>query len=187
MKNFEFNLIFLMVFLDLVLMFLMIFPSNLYKFHPLTLSMLLVLYTIINSFKIIILNSSYWYSYILFLVMIGGLMILFMYFTSLAMNQLFYFNLSYNLYMFIKIIIMIMILVLYLSYFDLMNYLLMNYLDIFNYMNMNMIYIEFKNLMMDYSMDLNLFMIIYLFFTMICSVMICLKFMLPMRQFKKMK
>nr|AND96338.1 NADH deshydrogenase subunit 6 [Onitis alexis] len=57
--------------------------------HPLSLGSMLMTQTIITSLTIGSLSYNYWYSYILFLIMIGGMLILFVYMTSVASNEIF--------------------------------------------------------------------------------------------------
>nr|AND96364.1 NADH deshydrogenase subunit 6 [Bubas bubalus] len=57
--------------------------------HPLSLGSMLLMQTIITSLTIGKLSFNYWYSYILFLIMIGGMLILFIYMTSVASNEMF--------------------------------------------------------------------------------------------------
>nr|AND96351.1 NADH deshydrogenase subunit 6 [Heteronitis castelnaui] len=57
--------------------------------HPLSLGSLLLTQTIVTSLTIGKLSFNYWYSYILFLIMIGGMLILFIYMTSVASNEIF--------------------------------------------------------------------------------------------------
>nr|WIL79833.1 NADH dehydrogenase subunit 6 [Clerus klapperichi]WIL79871.1 NADH dehydrogenase subunit 6 [Clerus dealbatus] len=60
--------------------------------HPMSLGFILLLQTTITAFIINYLNFNFWFSYILFLVMIGGMLILFIYMTSVASNEKFSFN-----------------------------------------------------------------------------------------------
>nr|QWL15076.1 NADH dehydrogenase subunit 6 [Epuraea sp.] len=60
--------------------------------HPLSLGMILLIQTIIVSLISGKLSYNYWFSYILFLVMIGGLLILFIYMTSITSNKKFKFS-----------------------------------------------------------------------------------------------
>nr|AOY39769.1 NADH dehydrogenase subunit 6 [Hylurgops palliatus] len=57
--------------------------------HPLTLGFTLLIQTILMSISTGLLNYNFWFSYILFLVMISGLMIMFIYMTSIASNEKF--------------------------------------------------------------------------------------------------
>nr|AXS65227.1 NADH dehydrogenase subunit 6 [Cerambycidae sp. 8 KM-2017] len=60
--------------------------------HPLSLGLILLFQTIFSSLIIGQMNLNYWFSYILFLVMIGGMLILFIYMTSIASNEQFNFS-----------------------------------------------------------------------------------------------
>nr|YP_010464337.1 NADH dehydrogenase subunit 6 [Opatrum subaratum]UUL71714.1 NADH dehydrogenase subunit 6 [Opatrum subaratum] len=62
--------------------------------HPLSAGMILLLNTIMISLITGNLNQNFWFSYILFLIMIGGMLILFMYMTSIASNEKFKMNFS---------------------------------------------------------------------------------------------
>nr|ALO76836.1 NADH deshydrogenase subunit 6 [Prostomis sp. PRO01] len=59
--------------------------------HPLSMGLVLLLQTIIIS---LITGNNFWFSYIIILVMVGGMLILFMYMTSIASNEKFKFNLK---------------------------------------------------------------------------------------------
>nr|WIL79820.1 NADH dehydrogenase subunit 6 [Callimerus nigroapicalis] len=66
--------------------------SILFVSHPMSLGFILLMQTMITSFIINFLNFNFWFSYILFLVMIGGMLILFIYMTSIASNEKFLFS-----------------------------------------------------------------------------------------------
>lgn len=55
--------------------------------HPLAMGMILMLQTLLFAIFRGLLLSSYWYSYILILVFLGGLLILFVYVSSIASNE----------------------------------------------------------------------------------------------------
>nr|YP_009918116.1 NADH dehydrogenase subunit 6 [Torleya grandiforceps]QLP89018.1 NADH dehydrogenase subunit 6 [Torleya grandiforceps] len=57
--------------------------------HPLAMGLVLLIQTVLISLLTGILNSSFWMSYILFLVFLGGMLVLFIYMTSLASNEMF--------------------------------------------------------------------------------------------------
>nr|ALO76566.1 NADH deshydrogenase subunit 6 [Urodontus sp. URO01] len=57
--------------------------------HPLSLGTALFIQTILIALISGPLSLSFWYSYILFLIMIGGMLILFIYMTSIASNEKF--------------------------------------------------------------------------------------------------
>nr|QXT43956.1 NADH dehydrogenase subunit 6 [Acholotermes chirotus] len=57
--------------------------------HPLAMGMLLLMQTTMVCIISGTMYSSFWFSYILFMIMIGGMLVLFMYMTSLASNEMF--------------------------------------------------------------------------------------------------
>nr|YP_009775110.1 NADH dehydrogenase subunit 6 [Blaps rhynchoptera]QJA14896.1 NADH dehydrogenase subunit 6 [Blaps rhynchoptera]QJA15166.1 NADH dehydrogenase subunit 6 [Blaps rhynchoptera] len=60
--------------------------------HPLSMGSILLIQTIMVSMITGNFNQNFWFSYILFLIMVGGMLILFMYMTSIASNEKFKFN-----------------------------------------------------------------------------------------------
>nr|YP_010127726.1 NADH dehydrogenase subunit 6 [Oyamia nigribasis]QPP20253.1 NADH dehydrogenase subunit 6 [Oyamia nigribasis] len=57
--------------------------------HPLAMGLMLLLQTLVVCLMSGIMTKSFWFSYILFLVFLGGLLVLFIYVTSLASNEMF--------------------------------------------------------------------------------------------------
>nr|AIS38200.1 NADH dehydrogenase subunit 6 [Brasilocerus sp. 2 DTA-2012] len=60
--------------------------------HPLMVSMIIIIQTILIAMTTNLFSESSWYSYTLFMVMIGGMMVMFIYMTSLTSNKKIYFN-----------------------------------------------------------------------------------------------
>nr|APX40964.1 NADH dehydrogenase subunit 6 [Cryptocephalus ramburii] len=60
--------------------------------HPLTLGFTLLSQTILIALLTGLMSLNFWSSYIIFLIMIGGLLILFIYMTSIASNEKFKFS-----------------------------------------------------------------------------------------------
>nr|QDG01010.1 NADH dehydrogenase subunit 6 [Tenebrio molitor] len=60
--------------------------------HPLSMGFVLLMQTIMISLITGNMNQNMWFSYILFLIMVGGMLILFMYMTSIASNEKFKMN-----------------------------------------------------------------------------------------------
>nr|YP_010363600.1 NADH dehydrogenase subunit 6 [Priotyrannus closteroides]UNZ12714.1 NADH dehydrogenase subunit 6 [Priotyrannus closteroides] len=60
--------------------------------HPLSFGLILLLQTTLISIITGIMNFNFWFSYILFLIMVGGMLILFIYMTSIASNEKFKFS-----------------------------------------------------------------------------------------------
>nr|AQP26571.1 NADH dehydrogenase subunit 6 [Nasutitermes longinasus] len=57
--------------------------------HPMAMGLMLLTQTILVCLISGAMYSSFWFSYILFMIMIGGMLVLFMYMTSLASNEMF--------------------------------------------------------------------------------------------------
>nr|YP_010714909.1 NADH dehydrogenase subunit 6 [Neohydnus jiuzhaigouensis]WDE20723.1 NADH dehydrogenase subunit 6 [Neohydnus jiuzhaigouensis] len=164
-----------MTFLMILSMFTSL--SSLFLSHPMSLGMILMTQTIISSLIINFLNFNFWFSYILFLVMIGGMLILFTYMTSVASNEKFMFN---NKLIILFIIWMIFIMFSFMidsSFMDVIfnnnEILKMNSNMMFN-MSMNK-YFNFPNLSIFYIT------IIYLLITLIAVVKITNFNMGPLR------
>nr|ALO70309.1 NADH deshydrogenase subunit 6 [Astenus lyonessius] len=157
----------------LIMMSLMMSIFFIMMNHPLSMGLILLIQTIIISMITSTLSLNYWFSYILFLIMIGGMLVLFIYMTSVASNELFKF--SYNL-MNISIMIMILMFILYFNY----NYMYMNFeFNINNNFNNNFMFNKFIN----FPSNLIMFMmIIYLFITLIAVVKITNMNYGPLRQ-----
>nr|YP_009526717.1 NADH dehydrogenase subunit 6 [Meloimorpha japonica]AXY63921.1 NADH dehydrogenase subunit 6 [Meloimorpha japonica] len=73
----------------LIITMLMINIIMMFMNHPLALTLMIISQTIILSMFMSMPMYSYWFSYILFLVFLGGMLVLFIYMTSLASNELF--------------------------------------------------------------------------------------------------
>nr|QZJ45830.1 NADH dehydrogenase subunit 6 [Holotrichia parallela] len=135
--------------------------------HPMSLGLTLLIQTIVTTLTMGYFNLNFWYSYILFLVMIGGMLVLFIYMTSVASNEKFTFS--------IKITLMIILMFLIMLFFMMM-------MDPF-FPNINNLNTESYSNNMNYTMSLNKFfntpmslvmfmMIIYLLMTLIAVVKI---------------
>nr|YP_009266373.1 NADH dehydrogenase subunit 6 [Hygrobia hermanni]ANJ70490.1 NADH dehydrogenase subunit 6 [Hygrobia hermanni] len=60
--------------------------------HPLSMGMILLIQTVIICLMTGFFSLSFWFSYIMFLIMLGGMLVLFIYMTSLASNEMFHFS-----------------------------------------------------------------------------------------------
>nr|AVN67852.1 NADH dehydrogenase subunit 6 [Polyphaga aegyptiaca] len=61
-----------------------------YTNHPLTMGLTLLMQTIIICITSGMLTQTFWFSYILFLIFLGGMLVLFIYVTSLTPNEMFH-------------------------------------------------------------------------------------------------
>nr|WNV22597.1 NADH dehydrogenase subunit 6 [Psylliodes laticollis] len=146
--------------------------------HPLSCGMILLIQTILMAFLSGMMNYNFWYSYILFLIMVGGMLILFIYMTSIASNEKFKFNKNLML-----ILIMTFMIMLTLYFIDLM------YLNYFiNIQDMKPMNSNFNNelSLKKYfnfpNFNMMIMMIIYLFITLIAIVKITNNSYGPLRQ-----
>uniref|UniRef100_UPI0030FEA2A7 NADH dehydrogenase subunit 6 n=1 Tax=Neopanorpa quadristigma TaxID=2521360 RepID=UPI0030FEA2A7 len=57
--------------------------------HPLAMGLILLIQTLIICLTMGMISKTFWFSYILFLVFLGGMLVLFIYMTSLASNEMF--------------------------------------------------------------------------------------------------
>nr|YP_010827557.1 NADH dehydrogenase subunit 6 [Callibia diana]WFD61153.1 NADH dehydrogenase subunit 6 [Callibia diana] len=145
--------------------------------HPLSMGFILLLQTILICLISGLMSTSFWFSYILLLIYLGGMLVLFMYITSLASNELF----LYTNTMIVPIIMLPII-------FTIFQYLMINY---FNNSNENMelnhnINMYINNFLIKiYNSPINIMTILiatYLFLTLIAVVKIINIFKGPMRQ-----
>nr|UNI92566.1 NADH dehydrogenase subunit 6 [Euplax sp.] len=58
--------------------------------HPLSMGLILLTQTILISITVGLSSYSFWFSYILFLIFLGGMLVLFIYVSSLAPNEIFF-------------------------------------------------------------------------------------------------
>nr|AWN56419.1 NADH dehydrogenase subunit 6 [Strongygaster brasiliensis] len=72
--------------------------------HPLSMGLTLLIQTMLISTMTGLTSKSFWFSYILFLVFLGGMLVLFLYVTSLASNEMFSF--SNKLFLMMMLILM---------------------------------------------------------------------------------
>nr|USO21376.1 NADH dehydrogenase subunit 6 [Papilio polytes] len=166
------------------MMIIMFSAMMLFLNHPLSMGLMILIQTLIICLLSGMLINSYWFSYILFLVFLGGLLVLFIYVSSVASNELF------NMNFFLKnIMFLFMLMSLFLSFYNMynLNWLnfsfndemknLMNFFIFFNNenkINLSKLYNKQTHLMM-------MMLIIYLFITLVAIVKITNIFFGPLR------
>nr|YP_010692558.1 NADH dehydrogenase subunit 6 [Argopistes sexvittatus]WBV77040.1 NADH dehydrogenase subunit 6 [Argopistes sexvittatus]WBV77053.1 NADH dehydrogenase subunit 6 [Argopistes sexvittatus] len=133
--------------------------------HPLSCGLMLLIQTIMTALITGLMNYNFWYSYILFLVMIGGMLILFIYMTSIASNEKFKFNMNlFKMMMLIFLLNMLLILIFDNFYFNTMNQLQEMMINK-NYNNLSLMkYFNYP------SYFIMIMLISYLFITLIAAV-----------------
>nr|UFZ12888.1 NADH dehydrogenase subunit 6 [Corydalus sp. 2 YLJ-2021a] len=147
--------------------------------HPLAMGLILLLQTVNICLSSGLLIKTFWFSYILFLIMLGGMLILFIYMTSLASNELF--SISTNQIMINSFLITLMMMLLILdSYYSLS--ILTNW-DMSSFsMTINENSMDLLKLYNFPTMNLTLLLINYLFLTLIIIVKMTNIFFGPLRQ-----
>nr|ASY98312.1 NADH dehydrogenase subunit 6 [Amorphoscelis chinensis] len=83
--------------------------------HPLSMGLILFLQAILLSLISGMMSMSFWFSYILLLIYLGGMLVLFLYVTSLASNEMFLYS---NMFLLMIFMIPIISTVIYFSYFQ---------------------------------------------------------------------
>uniref|UniRef100_UPI003002F11E NADH dehydrogenase subunit 6 n=1 Tax=Theopropus sinecus TaxID=2908872 RepID=UPI003002F11E len=145
--------------------------------HPLSMGLILFTQTICMCLISGLMSLSFWFSYILLLIYLGGMLILFMYITSLASNEMFlYSNKILLLIIFFPIIFMSI-------YYLNLNYYMNLHENMENSLTLNMMTNNF--LMKMYNQPINMILIFiaaYLFLTLIAVVKIINIFKGPLRQ-----
>nr|AYP72656.1 NADH dehydrogenase subunit 6 [Luperus sp. EMHAU-15070805] len=155
----------MLMFLPLMMSYCLMF---MFMNHPLSCGLILMLQTILISLMTGLMNLNYWFSYILFLIMIGGMLILFIYMTSIASNEKFKFN-----WKLMMLMLMNLLMTLFLMFMDSMY---MNQISQIIDMK-SQIYTNLENLSMTKYLNLPnnmimILMIIYLLITLIAIVKI---------------
>nr|AML26046.1 NADH dehydrogenase subunit 6 [Staphylinidae sp. BMNH 1274251] len=144
--------------------------------HPLTMGLILLMQTMLIALITGLLNINFWFSYILFLIMVGGMLVLFIYMTSIASNEMF----NYSNKIMLTMLMMILMIMLFTFLTD--NFLFslnMNFMENNFIFNSNIMLIKFFNYP---SMFMIFFMIIYLFITLVAVVKITKIEYGPLRQ-----
>nr|AML26103.1 NADH dehydrogenase subunit 6 [Staphylinidae sp. BMNH 1274257] len=150
----------------MMLLMLSLLLSMIFMFlnHPMSMGLILLMQTIIVSLITGMMNSNFWFSYILFLIMIGGMLVIFIYMTSIASNEMFNYSNSILYLSLTTINAMMLIMLIQDNYF-------INYF--FNYnkylFTLNTSLMKFFNYP---SIFIMIMMIIYLFITLIAIVKI---------------
>nr|YP_010028961.1 NADH dehydrogenase subunit 6 [Tanyptera hebeiensis]QOU09751.1 NADH dehydrogenase subunit 6 [Tanyptera hebeiensis] len=152
--------------------------------HPLSMGFTLL----IQTFFICLITGSFmktfWFSYVLFLIFIGGMLVLFIYMTSLASNETFNFSMK-NFLIISSILLISLLMILIINDSTLLNSFSLN-IEMTSIMNeMNFIKENTLNLNKLYNFPTNMLTILlinYLFLTLIIIVKITNNFYGPLRQ-----
>nr|YP_010003171.1 NADH dehydrogenase subunit 6 [Thaumetopoea pityocampa]QAV59286.1 NADH dehydrogenase subunit 6 [Thaumetopoea pityocampa]UNQ84546.1 NADH dehydrogenase subunit 6 [Thaumetopoea pityocampa] len=172
------------LFLSLLIMMLsfIMFSLN----NPLSMGLMILTQTILICILSGMLIKTYWFSYILFLTFLGGLLVLFIYVSSIASNE--FFNLSFKLKLTL-LTLTIMILSIQIIYIKNLTWLNLSINSDMNILNNMIMYnnenkINLNKLYNNQTFMLMNMMVIYLFITLIAVVKITNIFYGPLRSSK---
>nr|UEE83696.1 NADH dehydrogenase subunit 6 [Thosea sinensis] len=169
------------LFLSLSLMifsFIMFFLN-----HPLSMMLLILIQTFLICLISGLIIETYWFSYILFLTFLGGLLVLFIYISSIASNEIFKFNNLLKIVSFYIIMIIIIMLmnfknIFWMNFF--INFELNNYFNSLLFFN-NENLLNISKLYNNQTFLIMMMMVIYLFITLVAVVKITNIFYGPLR------
>nr|YP_010287569.1 NADH dehydrogenase subunit 6 [Sinomphisa plagialis]UKT61900.1 NADH dehydrogenase subunit 6 [Sinomphisa plagialis] len=173
----------MMMFLSLLI--IMFSTIMLFMHHPLSMGLMILIQTLLTCIITGMMLPTYWFSYILFLTFMGGLLVLFIYVSSIASNEIFKISFFMKIFFFICIMMFIMI-----SFFSFNNFYKMNFninnLEMNNFFNMFLFFnnenkINLTKLYNNQTFLIMMMMIIYLFITLIAVVKITNIFYGPLR------
>nr|YP_009826200.1 NADH dehydrogenase subunit 6 [Scythris sinensis]QBY40016.1 NADH dehydrogenase subunit 6 [Scythris sinensis] len=170
------------MFLSLMIILLSLFMYTLN--HPLSMGFMILIQTLLICLISGMMINTYWFSYILFLTFLGGLLVLFIYVSSIASNELFF-----NNFFFIKMFMFLFFICIFITMLHFYNIKWMNInfnLDMNNFFN-NFVFFNNENkinlskLYNNQTFLLMMMLIIYLFITLIAVVKITNIFYGPLR------
>nr|QXF68488.1 NADH dehydrogenase subunit 6 [Hierodula zhangi] len=145
--------------------------------HPLSMGLILFLQTICMCLISGLMSLSFWFSYVLLLIYLGGMLVLFMYVTSLASNEMFFYS---NKILFTIIFLPLIFIYMYITH---PNYPSNMYENMENSLTLSLIPNNF--LLKMYNQPINMITILiasYLFLTLIAVVKIINIYKGPLRQ-----
>nr|YP_009116508.1 NADH dehydrogenase subunit 6 [Zinaida nascens]YP_009136714.1 NADH dehydrogenase subunit 6 [Zinaida jigongi]AJD80549.1 NADH dehydrogenase subunit 6 [Zinaida nascens]AKE07319.1 NADH dehydrogenase subunit 6 [Zinaida jigongi] len=165
-----------MIFISFIMIFLK---------HPLSMGLMILIQTLLICLISGMIINTYWFSYILFLTFLGGLLVLFIYVSSIASNELFYIPFNNKILFLFMFFIIIFISIMFMYNLNWLN-LFINSYEMNNLFNYFMFFNNENNINLTkfYNKQTYLLMfmlIIYLFITLVAVVKITNIFYGPLR------
>nr|AEZ55645.1 NADH dehydrogenase subunit 6 [Limnichidae sp. MJTNT-2012] len=77
--------------------------------HPMSMGMTLLIQSLLTALCTGYMTPNFWFSYIIFLIMIGGMLVLFIYMTSIAANEKFHYSNSNLIFIMMFLVMMLLI------------------------------------------------------------------------------
>nr|YP_010048899.1 NADH dehydrogenase subunit 6 [Paralipsa gularis]QPK77272.1 NADH dehydrogenase subunit 6 [Paralipsa gularis] len=166
----------MIIFLSLIMFFLI---------HPLSMGISILTQTLLICLISGMLIKTYWFSYILFLTFMGGLLVLFIYVSSIASNEMFKISMNMKIYMMISISIIFFMNFIFIFNMKWLNFTI-NSLEMNNFFNLFLFFnnenkFNLSKLYNNQTFMLMMMMVIYLFVTLIAVVKITNIFYGPLR------
>nr|YP_010326147.1 NADH dehydrogenase subunit 6 [Tiracola plagiata]UNP49271.1 NADH dehydrogenase subunit 6 [Tiracola plagiata] len=165
--------------MSIMISFFMLFLNN-----PLSMGLMILIQTLLTCLMTGMLIKTYWFSYILFLTFLGGLLVLFIYVSSIASNEMFKPVINFKKLIFFLFVFIYLITYIYMNNITWLNlsmnsdmdnfYKLMLFFNNENKINLSKLYNSQTFLVM-------MMLVIYLFITLIAIVKITNIFYGPIR------
>nr|AGN53000.1 NADH dehydrogenase subunit 6 [Samia cynthia cynthia] len=172
--------------MKIILSSLIIFFSFIMYFlnHPLSMGLMILIQTLLTCLLSGMMIKTYWFSYILFLTFLGGLLVLFIYVSSIASNELFSFNLNMKMFIFFMLFFTILMMMMFWNNLNWMNFNINNS-EMINFSNsimfLNENKINLNKLYNNQNFLITYLLIVYLFITLVTMVKITNIFYGPLR------
>nr|YP_010491892.1 NADH dehydrogenase subunit 6 [Hypospila bolinoides]UWM92678.1 NADH dehydrogenase subunit 6 [Hypospila bolinoides] len=166
-------------FLIMTISLFMLFLNN-----PLSMGLMILFQTLLICLLSGMLIKTYWFSYILFLTFLGGLLVLFIYVSSIASNELFKPSFNTKLFMILLLLMLFIIQIIFMNNLNWMNFSFNA--DMNNFLSLTLFFnnensINLSKLYNNQTFMIMLMLIIYLFITLIAVVKITNIFYGPLR------
>lgn len=145
-----------------------------------SIGVILIIQTLTTCLMTGLISKSFWFSYILFLVFIGGMLILFIYISSLASNEKINFSI-YPLIKFIFIIYVTLVILYFRDKFYLINWFINREISPITHHLINENYLSISKIYNEPNNYLIILLISYLLLTLIIVVKITNLFVGPLR------
>nr|YP_010326853.1 NADH dehydrogenase subunit 6 [Athetis thoracica]UNP54107.1 NADH dehydrogenase subunit 6 [Athetis thoracica] len=163
----------------IIISFFMLFLNN-----PISMGLMILIQTLLTCLLSGMLIKTYWFSYILFLTFLGGLLVLFIYVSSIASNELFKSLINFKKLFFFFILLMFFIQIIYINNISWMNFSINSDMD--NFFNLSLFFnnenkINLSKLYNNQTFLIMMMLVIYLFITLIAIVKITNIFYGPIR------
>nr|URT60204.1 NADH dehydrogenase subunit 6 [Gortyna sp.] len=166
------------------LLLIMISLYMLFLNNPLSMGLMILIQTLLTCLLTGMMIKTYWFSYILFLTFLGGLLVLFIYVSSIASNEMFNPMINMKKSILFLFIMLTMIQLMFFNNMSWMNFSMNS--DMINFFNLMFFFnnenkINLSKLYNNQTFLIMMMLVIYLFITLIAIVKITNIFYGPIR------